>query len=102
MWIQVQKDPNKKWLQMHYCITKGDIDMVIKYWEDEWKIPVLTQDLPERTTKEEARQGETQPQEFLVPKKQRMGQIKTNHKSEGTTKIGIQKGKKNNTHLAQE
>jgi hypothetical protein len=30
---------------MHYFIIEGDIDMVIKDWEDEWKIPVLTKDL---------------------------------------------------------
>jgi len=48
---------------------KGDINMVIKYWEDEWKIPVLTQKLLERTLEEEAWNGETQPQEFPVPKK---------------------------------
>jgi hypothetical protein len=48
---------------------EGDIDMVIKYWEDEWKIPVLTQKLPERTPEEEAGNGETQPQEVPVPKK---------------------------------
>jgi hypothetical protein len=49
MWIQAWKDPNKKWLQMCYCITEGDIDMVIKYWEDDWNIPVLTQDIPTKT-----------------------------------------------------
>jgi hypothetical protein len=69
MWIQAWKDPDKQWLQMRYCITEGDIDMVIKDWEDEWRIPVLTQDLPERTTEEEAGQGETQASEIQVPKK---------------------------------
>jgi hypothetical protein len=54
MWIQAQKDPNKQWLQMRYCITEDDIDMVIKEWEDEWKILVLTQDLSERAAEEEA------------------------------------------------
>jgi hypothetical protein len=51
MWIQARKEINKKWIQMCYCITEGDIDMVIKDWEDEWKIPVLTQDLSERKGK---------------------------------------------------
>ena len=46
---------------MHYCIIEGDIDMVIKDWDDEWKIPFLTQDLPEITGEEEVGQGETQP-----------------------------------------
>jgi hypothetical protein len=39
---------------MHYCIIEGDIDMVINEWDDEWRIPSLTQDLSEKTAKEEA------------------------------------------------
>jgi hypothetical protein len=39
MWIQARKDPDKQWLQMRYCITEGDIDMVINEWDDEWKTP---------------------------------------------------------------
>jgi hypothetical protein len=54
---------------MRYCITKGDIDIVVKDWEDEWRIPSLTQELLDRTTEEEAGQGGTQPQEIQVPKK---------------------------------
>jgi hypothetical protein len=48
---------------------EGNIEMVIKDWEDDWKIPVLTQDITTKKTKEETWQEETQPQEFLVPKK---------------------------------
>jgi hypothetical protein len=29
--------------------------MVIKYWEDEWRIPVLTQEFSKRIVEEEAR-----------------------------------------------
>jgi hypothetical protein len=71
MWIQPRRDPDKQWLQMRYCITEGDIDLVIKYWEDEWRIPVLTWELSERITEEEVGKEETQPQEIQVPKKQR-------------------------------
>jgi hypothetical protein len=39
---------------MHYCITEGDIDMVIKDWEYEGKILFLTQYFLVRTTEEEA------------------------------------------------
>jgi hypothetical protein len=56
MWIHAQKDPGKQWLQMHYCITEGNIDMVIKEWEDEWKIPFLNHEFLERTTEEEVGQ----------------------------------------------
>jgi hypothetical protein len=40
---------------MCYCITKGDIDMVISEWPDEWRIPSITQEVPERTMEEEAK-----------------------------------------------
>jgi hypothetical protein len=46
---------------MCYCITEGDIDMVISEWDDKWKILVLTQEFLERTTEEEVGQEETQP-----------------------------------------
>jgi hypothetical protein len=44
MWIHAQKNLDKQWLQLFYCIMKGDIQMAIKDWEDEWKFPVLTQE----------------------------------------------------------
>jgi hypothetical protein len=43
---------------MHYCITKGDIDMIINECPDEWKITAITQEVLERTSKEEVEQGE--------------------------------------------
>jgi hypothetical protein len=46
MWIHVEKDPENQWLQLHYCITEAYIDMAIKDWEDEWRIPVLNQEIP--------------------------------------------------------
>jgi hypothetical protein len=81
MWIQVWKDLDKQWLQMFYYIREGDIDMVIKYWEDEWKIKVLTQELSERTAEEEVGYGETQPPEVPIPKKWRTSQKKKQRQS---------------------
>jgi hypothetical protein len=111
MWIQVKKDPNKQWLQLCYCITKGDIEMVIKDWEDDWRIAVITRDIPVGVEEEEARQEhphdeevgqeETQPQGVTMPKKPRMGQTKPKQMKVGTSKIGNQKGKKNNTQPPQ-
>jgi hypothetical protein len=69
MWIQPRQDPDKQWLQMCYCITEGDIDMVINEWPDEWRIPTITREVPETTTEGEAEQAETQPPEIQVPKK---------------------------------
>jgi hypothetical protein len=94
MWIQVWKDPNKQWLQMRYCIMEGDIDMAIKDWEDDWKIPSLTQEIPTKTTEEEAGQEETQPQEVPVPKKWRMGQKKQSRQMKGQLRQGPRRGKR--------
>jgi hypothetical protein len=73
---------------MRYCITEGDIDMAIKYWEDDWNIPNLTQQIPTKTAEEEVGQEETQPLEVPVPKKWRTVQTKTKQKNEGTTNMG--------------
>jgi hypothetical protein len=32
---------------------EGDIDMAIKDWEDDWKIPSLTQEIPSKTAEED-------------------------------------------------
>jgi hypothetical protein len=53
MWIQAWKDPNKQWLQLRYCITEGDIEIAIKNWEYDWRIPILTQDIPGGVEEEE-------------------------------------------------
>jgi hypothetical protein len=54
---------------MRYCIIEGDIDMVINEWDDEWKTPILTQEILERIGEEEEWQGKTQPKEIQVPKR---------------------------------
>jgi hypothetical protein len=61
--------------------------MAIKYFEDDWRILVLTQDIPARTEEEESRhehtnveeagKGERQTHEVPVPKKLRTCQTKT-------------------------
>jgi hypothetical protein len=85
--------------------------MAIKDWEDDWRIIVLTPDIPtgveeeeerkEHTNAEEAGQEETQPQEVIVPKKPRTGQAKPKQTKGGTSREGTQKGKKNNTQSTQ-
>jgi hypothetical protein len=49
MWIQVCRDPGKEWLQLRYCITEDDIEMEMRDWHDDWRIPVLTQEVPKGT-----------------------------------------------------
>jgi hypothetical protein len=79
---------------MRYCITEGDIDMVISEWPEEWRIPAITQEVSERTTEEEAEQGETQPPEIQVPKKPRTGQGKPTQVDEGPKKKGPRRGRR--------
>jgi hypothetical protein len=38
------------------CITEGDIEMVIKDWEDEWRILVLTRDIHVGVEEEEMKE----------------------------------------------
>jgi hypothetical protein len=44
---------------VRYCITEGDIETTIKDWDDEWRIPVITRDIPAGVEEEEARQEHT-------------------------------------------
>jgi hypothetical protein len=57
MWIQARKDLDKQWLQMRYCITEGDIDMVISEWADEWRIPTITQEVSRKNNRRRGRAG---------------------------------------------
>jgi hypothetical protein len=44
---------------MRYCITEGDIDMVISEWTYAWRILAITPKVPERKAEGEATQVET-------------------------------------------
>jgi hypothetical protein len=75
-----------------------DIEMAIKDWEDDWRILVLIQDIPvEVEEEEEVRQDHKQLEKVTVPNKPRTSQNKAQKKKRGTSKIGSQTGKKNNT-----
>jgi hypothetical protein len=92
MWIQAKNDLAKQWIHMCYCIIEGDIYMVISKWPEEWRIPAITQEVPERIAKKEAEQGETQPPEIQVPKKPRTSPSKQTQENEGPNKIGNPEG----------
>jgi hypothetical protein len=49
MWIQARRDLGKEWLQLRYCVTEDDIEMAMRDWHDDWRIPVLTQEVPKGT-----------------------------------------------------
>jgi hypothetical protein len=72
MWIQAWKDPKNQWIQLHYCIKEDDIEMAIKDWNDDWRIPVLNQEIPVGRV-EEVGQEQTPTEEIIMPKKPRTG-----------------------------
>jgi hypothetical protein len=46
---------------MLYCVTEGDIDMIISEWPDEWRIPTILKGVSTQTTEGGVTQVETQP-----------------------------------------
>jgi hypothetical protein len=44
---------------MHYCVTEGDIDMIINEWPDEWRIPTIPRGVSGQTTEGGVAQAET-------------------------------------------
>jgi hypothetical protein len=40
MWIQVERDPTKEWLQMRYYVTVEELQWAMKDWKDEWQVPL--------------------------------------------------------------
>jgi hypothetical protein len=38
-WIQATRDPKKKWLEMQYCISREEVEWIIKDWPTQWKVP---------------------------------------------------------------
>jgi hypothetical protein len=46
VWIQAREDPKNQWLQLRYCFKEEDVEMAIKDWHEDWRIPYLNQDIP--------------------------------------------------------
>jgi hypothetical protein len=46
MWIQVHRDLDKEWLQLWFDVNAEEVEWEIKDWKDDWKIPVITKDMP--------------------------------------------------------
>jgi hypothetical protein len=79
---------------MCYCITEGDIDMVINEWPHAWRIPSIPREVPKGPAEGEREKAETQPLQNPVPKKPRTGQNKLTQTNEGEKPIRTQKGHK--------
>jgi hypothetical protein len=87
---------------MRYCITEGDIDMIIHEWLDEWKIPTIPRAVPGQTIEGGALQPKTKHPQVSVPKKPRMGQIKSTQREGGSEQPGTQKGRTETTQPTNE
>jgi hypothetical protein len=85
IWIQARKDPKKECLQLRYCIKEEDVEMAIKDWQDDWRVPVLTQDMP--TYKEaEAGKDQTLAGNKATPKNPKLSQKPTQQNKGGAPK----------------
>jgi hypothetical protein len=49
MWIQVYRDPQKEWIELRCCVNEDDIEMAMQDSHDDWRVPVLTQEVPPST-----------------------------------------------------
>jgi hypothetical protein len=54
---------------MRYCVTEGDIDMIISEWPDVSRIPTIPTEVPGQTIKGGVLQAKTQPPQIPIPKK---------------------------------
>jgi hypothetical protein len=75
--------------------------MEIKDWQDDWRVPVLTQEMP--TGKEaDAGKDQTPVGDKVVPKKPKPSQKPTQQKKGGVPKKGTQARKKDTTQAPKE
>jgi hypothetical protein len=105
MWIQVCRDPNKEWLQLQLCINSKEVEWAMKYWQDDWKIPVITKDMP-KGKEVEAVSSNTSVEGSVVTKKptqQVKHRSKTMQQKKGNApKKDGQIGKKDNASMQEE
>jgi hypothetical protein len=60
MWLQEKRDPTKEWLQLSYCVMMQDIQMEVKEWPEEWKVPMIPKTVPTVQTQTQDRTVPTQ------------------------------------------
>jgi restriction endonuclease len=74
--------------------------MAIKDWNDDWRIPILNQEMPTRMEEKEGKE-QTLAEEIAVPNKPRSGQNKVQQNKGGVSKKDTHARKKNNTQAPQ-
>jgi hypothetical protein len=42
----VHMDLEKEWIQLRFFINDEEVEMAMRYWQDNWKIPVITKEIP--------------------------------------------------------
>lgn len=48
MYVQERRDPNQEWLPTTYKLTEENVSMIVAYWDKEWKVPVLEEELQQQ------------------------------------------------------
>jgi hypothetical protein len=71
-----------------------DIEMTIKYWDDNWRIPILNREIPTEMEEEEVRQEQTHVEEITVPKKPKTGKNKAQQKKGGRPRKAPRQGRR--------
>jgi hypothetical protein len=91
----------KEWLQLRYCVTEEDIEMAMRDWHDDWRIPVLTQEVP-KGTEVDAGSTKTPAGDKVVPKKMKPSQKSMQQKKGSAPKKDAQAGKKDTAPATRE
>jgi hypothetical protein len=101
MWIEARRDLGKEWLQLRYCVMEEDIEMDMRDWKYDWRVPVLTQEVPKGT---EADPGSTKipTGAKVAPKKLKPSQKLVQQKKGSVPKKDALTGKKDIVPIARE
>jgi hypothetical protein len=81
---------------MRYCIKEEDVEMTIKDWQDDLRVPVLNQEMSTNKGADVGKE-QTPTRDKMTPKNPNSGQKPTQQKKGGAPKKGTQAGKRNNT-----
>jgi hypothetical protein len=96
IWIQAWKELENEWLQLRYCVKEEDIEMVIKDWHDEWRVPTIDQDM--FADKEVDAGKEKRPTgDKIAPNNPNLGHNLAQYKKGGASKKGTRAGKNKDT-----
>jgi hypothetical protein len=95
------RDPCKEWIQLRYYIADEYVEMAMRYWPDDWRIPVLTQEVPQGM-KVDASSTKTPTRDKVVPKNPKPTHNLTQQKKVSVPKKDVHSIKKDTSPAARE